>query len=336
MALRGGPGYKGGVAVPAPQCPLCAAPSPHVAYPARLAFPEAPASPLDLRVCGGCGVLFAHPLPSAERLAALYQDEGYFEGDFVSGQYEGGYEASTARYRAKAQSLDARLSAPGRRGRLLEVGAAGGLWLSAMKDLGWEVHGVEVSAALRERARTHQGLSLVPSLEALPEGLRFDAIYMAQTLEHVRDPHQAVSRLAALLAPGGSLVLEVPGTLNTPFFRLLQCLRLALAGLLRPWDRALTGLRLLGPGETLPPYHIYEYSPGSLRALLTRHGLKVLEMSRQVPRPDRFFARGPQDPGRLLMRAMFGGLEAAARMGLGLGGDLHVVAVRDGDILPAP
>ena len=42
----------------------------------------------------------------------------------------------------------------------------------------------------------------------------YDAIIAAHVLEHTRDPSAVLKRLAALLAPGGSLVVAVPNVLS--------------------------------------------------------------------------------------------------------------------------
>lgn len=70
-------------------------------------------------------------------------------------------------------------------------------------------------------------------------------------LEHLREPHAALARVAELLAPGGLLALEVPN-LNFPARKSWRY----------PMSRTL---------------HLFHFSPDTLSALVERAGLRVLE-----------------------------------------------------------
>jgi SAM-dependent methyltransferase len=101
-----------------------------------------------------------------------------------------------------------------KRGRLLDVGCASGIFLSAAANAGWNVVGVEPSEALCDAARARlagRGEIIQAPLEQV--GLQpssFDVITLWDVLEHVTDPVAFLERCCSLLAPGGILIANVP------------------------------------------------------------------------------------------------------------------------------
>ncbi len=102
--------------------------------------------------------------------------------------------------------------------RLLDVGCGAGVAAEAFARRGFDVLGVDASAAAIEAARAHaagQDLPLAYRVgtaeDLLAEGVRFPLITALEVIEHVPDPPGFLATLAALLAPGGTLFLS---TLN--------------------------------------------------------------------------------------------------------------------------
>lgn len=99
-------------------------------------------------------------------------------------------------------------------GKLLDVGCASGTYLARMRDLGWQVMGLDKSDLAAERARATYGLDVeVGELNACTQlpGAPFDLITAWQVLEHVENPRRALANLRELLAPNtGRLLLTVP------------------------------------------------------------------------------------------------------------------------------
>ena len=117
----------------------------------------------------------------------------------------------------RAQFIAARVPLPGC--RLLDVGCGGGLLAEALSRAGAQVTGIDLAPGMIEVARLHaaqEGLAIdyrVAAAEDLareqPQG--FAAVTCMEVLEHVPDPAATVAALAALLRPGGTLVVS---TLN--------------------------------------------------------------------------------------------------------------------------
>ena len=99
-----------------------------------------------------------------------------------------------------------------RRGRLLDVGCACGYLLVAAQRLGFEAQGLEPSLWAAEFARREFGLSVWQGLlkDAPFPPASFDAIVLADTIEHLDDPRAALATLRRWLVPGGHLLLLTP------------------------------------------------------------------------------------------------------------------------------
>jgi SAM-dependent methyltransferase len=102
--------------------------------------------------------------------------------------------------------------APSLGARALDAGCGTGFQSALLDELGWQTHGVDVSAGLLAVARRRQpGAALaLGSVEALPyPDARFDAIVCCgSTLSFVDDPARALVELGRVLRPGGRLLLD--------------------------------------------------------------------------------------------------------------------------------
>ncbi|MBT9168834.1 MAG: Malonyl-(acyl-carrier protein) O-methyltransferase [Syntrophomonadaceae bacterium] len=143
-----------------------------------------------------------------------------------------------------------------RPGKLLDVGCGNGQFLATMRELGWEVTGVEPDGQAAKVAR-ERGLNVYEGvLEeiTLPDDT-FDAITMSHVVEHLPDPIGTFGECKRILKKGGRLVVTVPNieSLGHRLYR-EACLNLD------------------------PPRHLFLFSPHTLRTCLERSGLQVLEL----------------------------------------------------------
>ena len=189
-------------------CPLCAGRDGTL-----IATEDRHGQPLPVVCCRGCGLAHVDPIPSQDELAQFYAE-----------RYRREYkQATTPRlrhvYRAGRVAIDrlrhvALLSAPP--ARVLECGAGGGEFAYLLTSSGYRYTGIEPNDGYREYAREQYGVDLRPGTldDARFDDGEFDLIVMFHVLEHVRDPGDALRRLAAWLKPGGHLYLEVPNGLT--------------------------------------------------------------------------------------------------------------------------
>jgi SAM-dependent methyltransferase len=94
----------------------------------------------------------------------------------------------------------------------LDAGCGTGFQSALLTDLGWQIHGVDVSAGLLAVARRRQpdAALALGTVEALPyPDARFDAVVCCgSTLSFVDDPARALRELGRVLRPGGRLLLD--------------------------------------------------------------------------------------------------------------------------------
>jgi 2-polyprenyl-3-methyl-5-hydroxy-6-metoxy-1,4-benzoquinol methylase len=97
------------------------------------------------------------------------------------------------------------------RGRLLDVGCGNGKLLESAERLGWRAQGLEIDPTAVAAARA-RGLDVLEgSYERLTEFEgALDCIICSHVLEHVHEPLDLLSKLAAALTPGGTLLLASP------------------------------------------------------------------------------------------------------------------------------
>ncbi|MHC5066683.1 MAG: class I SAM-dependent methyltransferase, partial [Planctomycetota bacterium] len=148
-------------------------------------------------------------------------------------------------------------------GKILDVGCAAGYFLRVMRDAGHEVYGVELSAPIAKHAIEHLGEDHihVGTLEsaAEAEGFEpgsFDLVTFWDVIEHVPDPQALLRQAAAMLKPGGSLIIET------------QNVDSRFAGLLgRRWH------------HYKHEEHIYHFSPRTIERLLEQGGFEMTELT---------------------------------------------------------
>jgi SAM-dependent methyltransferase len=150
----------------------------------------------DLLRCERCGSVQQPSLPGGDALLDLYRemhDEHYLDEE--------------AGRRRTARGLLGMLGTA--RGRLLDVGCGHGLLVDEARALGWDASGIELSVRAASYARSRLGLDVREQTLDEVTG-PFDAIVLADVIEHLDDPLGALDRCVALLAPGGMLCVVTP------------------------------------------------------------------------------------------------------------------------------
>ena len=152
-------------------------------------------------------MLITHPQPSMEDLGKYYESEDYISHtDSKRSLFEKLYHF--IKNIALKNKLNLINSLQSNKGRILDIGAGTGDFLSVAKSNGWQTTGVEPS----DRAKTiaiNKGVSFVEQTNEL-ENHSFDVISMWHVLEHVPDLDKQIKELKRLLKPTGSLIIAVP------------------------------------------------------------------------------------------------------------------------------
>lgn len=227
--------------------------------------------------CRHCRIIFIDPQPTPEELIALYSKE-YFDSDFRCG-HAGSYFDPKTLERLSGTTILQEIKKLKPSGNFLEVGCAGGVFLHAAQQLGFEVYGVEFSEDAAKFARDRFQLNVIAG-EIRAAGFpaeMFDVVFLGDVLEHFPDPVDTMMELHRIMADGGLLVVACPTQTNTLFSRIGFIV----------YDTLGKKARV-----RLSPYHLFEYRPRSLIKLLKRTGFSVLRCQQTMIPPKEINLRG--------------------------------------------
>jgi 2-polyprenyl-3-methyl-5-hydroxy-6-metoxy-1,4-benzoquinol methylase len=199
-------------------------------------------------VCTGCGLGRFHPMPTSDRLRALYPEEYYGEPGWKFRPLIEGLVRTVGERHTSFLSRELTTGA-----RILDVGCGRGVILGVLAEQGFEVHGLEISAEAARGADPRAEIRIAESLrDAEYRTASFDQVIIWHVLEHLSDPAGTLREVHRILKPGGRLIVAVPN------FSSLQA---------RCTGAAWFHLDL--------PRHVYHFPLPALRQLLTLTGFHV-------------------------------------------------------------
>ncbi len=135
--------------------------------------------------------------------------------------------------------------------RVLDFGCGAGGFLRKARTVAAEAVGVE----LERRVREHWAQQIRIHASLAEAGGGYDLITAFHVIEHLPDPRSILQDLAACLAPGGRLILEVPSSQDA---------------LLTLYDNEAF------QHFTYWSQHLYLFNPETLRQLATQAGVRVI------------------------------------------------------------
>lgn len=219
-------------------CPLCGG----------AASPSLP----GLRKCPACGLVYKTERYSAPAVYAAGLEEAIYGS------------AKRELFSGALDFLDGELPA---RGRLLDIGCAGGELLKAAAARGWLAEGIETDAGQAVKA-LDLGFEVNPRPveEALLDGGAYQAATVFDTFSQMDRPAAAAAELFRLLAPGGVIYIR---EFNAGFH--LPLYALELRGFFRPF-----GLR---PSIM----HNFNFGARTLSVMLERAGFADVRVRNSRP-----------------------------------------------------
>jgi SAM-dependent methyltransferase len=202
--------------------------------------------------CQECGLCFTNPRPNLRSIGQFYPASYPPHRPPRDRRRRHWWHPLTRWFRKPRR--DRRVIPLHGQGRLLDFGCGAGSFLERMHRLGWDVTGLDTSAATVERVRAELGLPALAGTLPHPE-LRpasFDLVTMWHSLEHVHAPLEVLREIHRLLVPGGKLVVAVPNIDSLPF---------------RWFGQVWYGLDL--------PRHLTHFAPWTLYLILHQAGFRV-------------------------------------------------------------
>lgn len=178
-----------------PQCEIEYHSAPLMRVPERPEFE-------GLFLCGKCSLVSLQPYPGAAEVASWYAESGNWE---LLAPHES--TISLHRRQRWIEQLNGH-----RPGRMFEIGAGRGDFLSAMVEQGWAVHGLEPARRDVQTALERHGLALEHGIftESSQGTADYDVVASWDVLEHCRNPAAVIEAMLSHVRPGGVLVLAIP------------------------------------------------------------------------------------------------------------------------------
>lgn len=156
--------------------------------------------------CLDCGLVFVYPRESDKKIEKRYKD-------FKDPEYEKERGARAVNQRRILTRID---KLAGKKGKLLEVGCATGLFLEMAKNDGWDVFGVEPSSWAAKIAKKKYKLPVFNgTLKEAGLKEKFDVVVLIDVLEHTAKPRKLLLEIAKVLKPKGLLCLVTPDQKST-------------------------------------------------------------------------------------------------------------------------
>jgi len=184
--------------------------------------------------CEICGLVISYPEMSGAELSAYYPSDYYGDVPKVREpenrqalerlakklyrQLKRGKQMNRAALTHAPSAFDLALPVEKESGKLLDVGAGWGRFLSGAMGMGWQVEGVDFSPEIH---RVGEALGIPVYQGALEDVCAklsgdYQMISMNHVLEHLDRPLETLEVARSLLSPGGVVRIQIP--LWRPFF----------------------------------------------------------------------------------------------------------------------
>lgn len=152
--------------------------------------------------CADCGMIFENPRYDAQIIVEGYMASKEAEHD---SQYPLRVKSFSHTLKKHARYL------PGTGAKVLDIGTAGGAFLEAATQYGYDAYGLEPSADLVSRGKA-RGLQIEQGTienHGFSQS-SFDMVCLWDVIEHLPDPKLALLQAAKLLKPEGILLINFP------------------------------------------------------------------------------------------------------------------------------
>lgn len=151
--------------------------------------------------CRQCRFVFSNPYITEEQVMEFY--------NLLEDPEYGSEEKGRAKNFASILKRLKKLEKPGN--RLLDIGAANGIFLNLARAAGYTIQGIEPSDFLVAEAQRLYGIKLWPgTIENFPGTQRFSVITLLDLIEHLVNPDRFMTRIDDLLEKDGLLVIVTP------------------------------------------------------------------------------------------------------------------------------
>lgn len=195
--------------------------------------------------CNKCGLMYVNP-----RLNPKLIIKGYSEGsdeNFVS--------QAKGREKTFRKSLKF-IEKYAKKGKILDIGTAGGSFLYVAREKGWKVYGIEPNKWLCKWGKKHYNLDIEQGtiFDVKYKSNYFDVVTLWDVLEHTPNPKEVLIEVNRILKRGGLLVVNYPD-IGSWIARLMRS----------KWIFLLT-------------VHLYYFTPKTIKKMLNKTGFDMFKI----------------------------------------------------------
>lgn len=205
--------------------------------------------------CQKCGLVQVNPLPSEKEVGDLYSGD-YFKN---YNQYLANLPTHQAYFKKKLLQIEKKV----KKGKLLDIGCALGVFLDLAKKRGWAVTGLEIfkeAASYCQKRGLEVILGTIEKVNFAPNS--FDLVTCFETIEHMREPKEMVKEVFKILKKEGLAVFSTPNY--------------------DTWTRKLMGKFWFGYKHR---EHLFFFTPKTLKLLFEKGGFSQIEVMIDDLRP---------------------------------------------------
>jgi len=238
------------------KCNVCGADDPEIIYPARYELAKPDNINESFRSSGD--EILIDPLVRCRKCGLQYLTPRLRQDVIIQAYSEGSDEVFVAQAKGREKTFARSFDVidrfyPGK-GTILDVGTAGGSFLSVAKRNGWKVLGCEPNRWMVKWCKENYGIDVHPGTlfdMKLPSE-SVDVVTLWDVLEHTPDPTRVLEECRRILKPGGIMVVNYPD--------------------IGAWVSRLMGRKWV----FLLSVHLYYFTPGTIRAILKKTGFETL------------------------------------------------------------
>ncbi len=164
----------------------------------------------SIEECKQCGLRFTQDRPDPEHIGAYYDSSNYASHDSKG--------KASLFLRIYGMARDWMLNHKYKLVRqfkpewkqVLDYGTGEGFFTEFLRKKGLDAQGIEPSEVARLNYKNRTGSELYPSVESLPDNMKFQAISLWHVLEHIHDLKTTMEKLVSKLESKGIMVIAVP------------------------------------------------------------------------------------------------------------------------------
>lgn len=155
-----------------------------------------------LVLCSDCGAIYENPRYPQEIIIKGYQS-------YAEAAHDSQHQMRVKSFYGGLKAIEKYL--PPRDAKVLDVGTAGGGFLEAARQFGYDAVGLEPSEFMVEQGN-QRGLNIIAGTldDDLFPSASFDMVCLWDVLEHLADPKAALQAVHKILKPDGVLLINYP------------------------------------------------------------------------------------------------------------------------------